>query len=104
MLLFLHLFIVFIKISSFDKVNESIKVMTTLKYPNISDQLYKILNVRGSKLWKPNDENDIDKLHFCKKDPFKQNHLINKKKNFCLIHFDNPSARIEHWNTSSNIW
>ena len=78
--------------------------MTTLKYPNISDQLYKILNVRGSKLWKPNDENDIDKLHFCKKDPFKQNHLINKKKNFCLIHFDNPSARIEHWNTSSNIW
>lgn len=102
--LFLHLFIVFIKISNFDKVNESIKVMTTLKCPNISDQLYKILNVGGSKLWKPNDENDIDKLHFCKKDPFKQYHLINKKKNFCLIHFDNPSARIEHWNTSSNIW
>ena len=63
--LFLHFFIVFIKISNFDKVNESIKVMTTLKYPNISDQLYKILNVDGSKLWKPNDENDIDKLHFC---------------------------------------
>ena len=78
--------------------------MPILKYPKIYNQPYKILNVGGSKISKANKEIDVDKIHFCIKDPFRQyQYLINKRKTYCLVNFDSPSPCNKHRNTSSNV-
>ena len=95
-----------------DNVNEN-KTEHNENWPYIPDHPYRILIIGGSGSGKANlllnlieNQPDIDKMYLYTKDPYesKYQHLINKRKNVGINHFNDPKTFIEYSNDMHDVY
>ena len=88
------------------------KTEHNLKWPYISDLLYRILVLGGSESGKTNallnlisHQSNIDKIYPDAKDPYeiKYQYLINRREKVGLDHFDDPKTFIEYSNDMQDV-
>ena len=98
---------------NFDDYTNENKTQPNSKWPYIPDHPYRILIIGGSGSGKTNallnlinNQQDIDKIYLCAKDPYeaKYQFLINKKERIGLKHFNDPKAFIEYSNNMQYVY
>ena len=98
---------------NFDDYTNENKSEHNSKWPHISDHPYRILIIGGSGSGKTNallnllsNLPDIDKIYLYAKDPYeaKYQHLINKRENVGLDHFNDLKAFIEYSNDMQDVY
>ena len=100
------------KMINFDVTKENIKE-NNLNWPQIPDQLYRILTIGGSGSGKTNSlfnlisqPADIDKTYLYAKDPYKVKYqfLIRKHESTSLKYFNDSKAFIEYSNDIDDVF
>ena len=98
---------------NFDNYTNENKTKHNKNWPYIPDHPYRILIIGGSGSGKANlllnlieNQPDIDKMYLYTKDPYesKYQHLINKRKNVGINHFNDPKTFIEYSNDMHDVY
>ena len=98
---------------NFDDYTSGNKTEHNLKWPYISNHLYRILIIEGSRSGKKNEllnlmnnQQDIDEIYLCVKDPYeaKYQFLINKRESAGLKYFNDPKAFIKYSNDMQDVY
>ena len=97
----------------FDEYTNENKKERNLNWPYISDHLYRILIIGGSRAGKTNallnlinNQQDIDKIYLYAKYPYEDEHqyLINKRESVGLKQFNDHKAFIEYSNDMHSVY
>ena len=98
---------------NFDEYTNENKKEHNLNWPYIPDHPYRILIIGGSGTGKTNallnlinNQQDIDKIYLCAKDPCedKYQYLINKRELVGINHLNDPKAFIEYSNDMHDVY
>ena len=102
-----------IEMINFDEYTNEIKREHNPNWPYIPDHPYRILIIGSSGTGKTNallnlinNQQDIDKIYLCAKDPYEDKYLylINKRESVGLKHFNDPKAFIEYSNDMHDVY